>query len=341
MQPSEKPAFSRHSDGGVFAALRQARAAAEIKPYRILSIDGGGLRGLIPLVVLERLDAAKPGWRDGIHMYAGTSTGGLIALGLAKGMQPRQLLDLYTGSGKAIFDRSLWHAIKVVGKLIGPKFGSQNREKAFHDALGDDCLKDYLKDGGTGGHVCITGFDLKNSAELDPVKRNWKAKIFHNIPVSEGANDAAELAYRVAMRTSAAPTYFASYDGYVDGGVFANNPAMCALAQALDPRLANRIAPESIRMLSLGTGYSATYFDRKKNWGLAQWALHSVDLLTDGVLGVADFQARQLLGSSNYARLTVPLGSKIAMDDPGMMNTLTQIGGKADIAPALELIDQW
>lgn len=324
---------------GAFSVAKDAPVST--KPYRILSIDGGGLRGLIPLAVMERLDQAKPGWRDDIHMYAGTSTGGLIAMGLAKGMTPRDLMDLYITKGKFIFERSLWHEIKDLGHLIGPKYDSDHRESVFHEALGNDRLKDYLKDDGTRGHVCIVAFDLKDSAEPDRVIRNWKAKVFHNIPVFEGENDSAELAYRVAMRTSAAPTYFASYDGYVDGGVFANNPAMCALAQALDTRLTNPTPVTSIRMLSLGTGYTATFFDSDEHWGLSQWALHLVDLLTDGVLGVADFQARQLLGTDNYARLTVPLGRNIAMDDADMIGTLQQIGSKADISAALELVGRW
>ena len=62
--------------------------SAAANAYRILSIDGGGLRGIIPLVLLERLDLAAPGWRKSINMHAGTSTGGLIALCLANGKSP-------------------------------------------------------------------------------------------------------------------------------------------------------------------------------------------------------------------------------------------------------------
>ncbi|CAN0627842.1 Patatin [Burkholderia multivorans] len=325
---------------GAFAAITGAPALAT-PPYRILSIDGGGLRGLIPLAILERLDEEKPDWRKNINMFAGTSTGGLIALGLAKGMSPSALFDMYTTRGREIFERNLWQELGHAGNLLGPKYDSTNREKVFHAALGDTCLKDYLRDNDTKGHVCITAFDLKDGADVGQKTRNWKAKIFHNIPVADESNDGAELGYKVAMRTSAAPTYFASYENYVDGGVFANNPAMCALAQALDERLARPIPAASIRMLSLGTGFTATFFDEEESWGLAQWASHLVDLLTDGVLGVADFQAQQLLGDRNYVRLTVPLGEKIPMDDPNLIDRLRQIGRKADIGAALDLVTRW
>jgi patatin-like phospholipase/acyl hydrolase len=271
----------------------------------------------------------------------GHSTGGLIALGLAKGKTPRELMDVYAAQGKMIFARSLGHQIVNIGNLIGPKYDSANREAVFHQVLGDDLLKDYLSADATRGHVCITAFDLKDAPDANQPLRNWKSKIFHNIPVAIETNDGDELAYKVAMRTSAAPTYFESFDSFVDGGVFANNPAMCAFAQALDGRLAKKIEPTAIRMLSLGTGYTATYFESDRSWGLSQWALHLVDLLTDGVLGVADFQAKQLLGTDHYARLTVELGRNIAMDDPGKIAELQSLGAQANIDAALTLINGW
>lgn len=76
---------------------------SNISPYRILAIDGGGLRGIIPLVLIERLDLAVLGWRKNINMFAGTSTGGLIALCLAKGMSPGELLNVYMNKGAFIF----------------------------------------------------------------------------------------------------------------------------------------------------------------------------------------------------------------------------------------------
>jgi patatin-like phospholipase/acyl hydrolase len=322
------------------SAGKGARVSPDSK-YRILSIDGGGLRGLIPLTILERLDDLAPGWREKINMFAGTSTGALIALALAKGMSPRALIDVYATRGKSIFERSLWHEISDLGDVIGPKYDSTNRESVFQAVLGQDRLKDYLKENDTRGHVCIAAFDLRDLDEANQVRRNWKAKVFHNIPTSRGTNDAMELSYRVAMRTSAAPTYFASYDGYVDGGVFANNPSMCAVAQALDTRLRTPIPIASIRLLSLGTGYTSTYFDNDESWGLSQWAVHLVDLLTDGVLGIADFQVRQLLHDENYVRLTVPLGRNIAMDDPSMIGALQQIGNKTDISTAEQFVKRW
>jgi hypothetical protein len=89
-QPSARPAGTR-------TIPRTATAPnPKIAPYRILCIDGGGLKGITPLAILERLDLAAQDWRRKINMFAVTSIGGLIALALAKGMTPSELLDIYT-----------------------------------------------------------------------------------------------------------------------------------------------------------------------------------------------------------------------------------------------------
>ncbi|HZP68201.1 MAG TPA: patatin-like phospholipase family protein, partial [Rudaea sp.] len=315
--------------------------AAAGSPYRILSIDGGGLRGIVPLAVLENLDRKKPGWRDGINMFAGTSTGGLIALALASGMQPREIMDAYLNQGPAIFERSLWHEIKTLDEAVGPKYDSKNRESVCHSLLKDARLADYVTDSGMKGHVLIAAFDIDDKVEPDPRKRRWRAKLFHNMPTKDGSDDGGEIAYRVAMRTSAAPTYFASYDGFIDGGVFANNISMCAVAQTQDARNVMSIPLSSVRLLSLGTGYASEYIDGEENWGLAQWAPRLVDVLTDGVLGVADYQTLQMLGAANYCRLTTEFNQPIAMDDPSQIGILQRIGDAIDVDPAVALITRW
>jgi len=307
-------------------------ASPKIAPYRILSIDGGGLRGIISLAILENLDAAVPGWRDRINMFAGTSTGGLIALGLAKGFTASQLLDTYMRQGPHVFERSLWHEIKDIGDVIGPKYDSDNRQKVVESIL-DPALQlgQLRRDEDERGHVVITAFDLDDLAQQDAAKRRWKAKIFHNLPTKDGSGDDRERASRVAMRTSAAPTYFASSDGFVDGGVFANNPGMCALAQTQDPRLSVSIPFETIKMLSIGTGFFPFHLEGEESWGLAQWAPHLVDLLMDGVNEVADFQVAQMLPDGNYLRLAPQLLANIAMDDARKVGALQAIGNNFPI----------
>ncbi len=312
-----------------------------VTPYRILSIDGGGLRGIIPLAILERLDSAVQGWRQNINMFAGTSTGGLIALCLAKGMSPSDLLNVYMNRGAFIFERNLWQKVKDLGDVTGPKYDSTNREQVCRDVLGDLRLKDLRSKDGNSGHVVITSFDLDDRADQDASTRRWKAKIFHNVPTMDNSGDDGEYAYRVAMRTSSAPTFFASYDGFVDGGVFANNPSMCGLAQTRDSRLAIDIPFPGVKMISFGTGFFPFHLDGDESWGLAQWAPHFVDLLMDGVNEVADFQARQLMHGGNYFRVAPSMQTNIAMDDASEVGVLQRIGNAVDISGAQQFVASW
>ncbi len=319
--------------------------AARDNHYRILSIDGGGLRGVIPLVILGRLDEAVPGWRDQINMFSGTSTGGLIALGLASGKTPKQLLDIYMAKGGLIFERHFWHEVRDLQEVRGPKYGSANREEVCKEILGDTVtLGELTGRDGALKHVVVTAFDLDDKTDPDPRTRRWKAKIFHNVPTTNDSGDEHEYAYRVAMRTSAAPTYFGSFDGYVDCGVIANNPSMCALAQTQDRRLKKPIELGAVRMLSLGTGSHPYHLSGDENWGLAQWAPHLVGLLMEGVTEIAHFQTEQMMPTGAYRRIAVHLQREIAMDNASQLGVLQRIGdavsGKT-VADAATFLQEW
>jgi patatin-like phospholipase/acyl hydrolase len=273
---------------------------------RVLAVDGGGVRGIIPSIVLERL-CAEPGldgWLDRTNLIAGTSTGGLIALLLGAGIEVPHLRDLYEQQAGEVFKDSVLDDIKDLGKLIGAEYHIANLEKVLHKTLGDKTLDQLAK------RVLVTAFDLDND---DPVAPTWKPKLFHNYPGDDSDGDA--LAYRVGTATSAAPTYFEAYDGYIDGGVFATNPAMCALAQVLDPRIkAERAELHEVRLLSLGTGHSLQHIEGNQNdWGYVQWVRPLINLMLDGVNGIADFQCKQILGDDQYHRLapTFPPGKTI------------------------------
>lgn len=291
--------------------------------YKILSLDGGGLRGLITARLLHRLNIHPDiaGWMDAVDLFVGTSTGGILALGLASGKTPDDIYQLFKRRGSAIFDDSLWDNIRDLGKTIGADYSNKNL-KAVLKRLFDDRKLGELRQ-----KVAIPTFDLDNEAPRS--QRTWKPKIFHNF---HGADSDRERMIRdVALYTSAAPTYFPSADGYIDGGVFANNPSIVALAQAISNRniATERARLDEVVMLSVGTGANLTYIRGKTlDWGYAQWAKPLVDVLMDGVAGIADYQARQLL-AERYHRLqiifspreTIPLD---AVDKIGRMEEIAQ-----------------
>lgn len=265
--------------------------------YRILSLDGGGIRGLLTVVLLQRISAAlgSDSWLMKTDLAAGTSTGGLIALGFAKGLSLAELRSLYEDEGDEIFDDSWIDDITDIGKLAGADYDSDNLERILKTKLGETTRLQDL-----GKRVLIPSFDLDNE-DANPRKRRWKPKIFHNFPGND--SDGAELAYKVGMRTAAAPTYFPSYDGYVDGGVFANNPAMCALAQSQNRAWPERPDLDEVVMLSIGTGTSLVYIGGKTHdWGFARWAKPLIDVMFEGVSDIARYQCEQLMGG-NFLRL--------------------------------------
>lgn len=278
--------------------------------YRVLSLDGGGIKGLITVIMLQCLsqEPGLDGWLDKVDLIAGTSTGGLIALALAKGLDLQEIRDLYEKKGCDIFDDSWADDVVDLGKIIGADYGIKNLTRELKNQLGTSTLGQLKR------NVLIATFDLDND-DKDPRKRSWKPKLFHNLPGKSNDNDF--LAYKVGLYTSAAPTFFPAVDGYVDGGVFATNPSMCALAQTQDPRNQGKVPLEDVVLLSLGTGKSLTYIKEKNlDWGYAQWAQPLIGLMLDGVEGVADYQCRQMLGD-RYHRLAPVFapGVSIQMDD--------------------------
>lgn len=294
--------------------------------YRILCFDGGGIRGVYTAVLLDRLAQSVPRFMEGINLLSGTSTGGIIALGLASGMTTSQLIQLYKDKGSEIFEATLLHKIRDLGELIGAKYSNDNLIDIINAQFGDKTLSDLLPQ-----HVLIPSFDLDKPSG-NP--RMWYPKFFHNFegPDSDGAQKVAD----VALRTSAAPTYFPAYQGFVDGGVVANNPSMSALAQALDPRSSNRASLPDIRLFSLGTGITPTYISGLDNdWGLAPWARVLADMLLEGMMGVADYECACLLGVNRYFRLAPVLPNPIALDAASQIDNLVADAQNVDISAAV------
>jgi patatin-like phospholipase/acyl hydrolase len=277
--------------------------------YRILSFDGGGIRGLVTLALLKRLESQIPNLIKGADLLAGTSTGGIIALGLAAGKSVDEMIALYRDNGSKIFDDSWWDDLRDLGGLAGADYDQKNLGKILTGLFPDTKLKDL------GKRVLIPSFNL-DDGDPDATKRTWGPKFFHNFPGTD--SDGEELVVDVALDTSAAPTYFPTHGTYIDGGVVANNPSLAAVAQTQDTRNTDPVpALGDIFLLSLGTGVNLSYMKGKNlDWGLAQWAKPLVSLLLDASMGIADYQCRYLL-KANYRRIApvFPSDTNIKLDD--------------------------
>lgn len=296
--------------------------------YRILSIDGGGVRGLLAAILLEELDKRDGGWRKQIDLIAGTSTGGIIALGLAKGLDPSRLRELYYENSPDIF-ATWWYDLREPWPVLRARYSNKELRRALTEVLGKTRLKNLEK------KVVIASFDLECQE-----KGAWKPKFFHNF--SGDDTDGNERAVDVALYTSAAPTYFPSAGGYIDGGVVANNPSMVALAQTQDERCEIGHRPElnDIALLSIGTGVLPRRIRGTENdWGYTRWAPQLLRVMFDGLSGVPDYQCRQILGS-NYHRLDPTLDVEIEIDDWTARDELVRIG-EIEMKEELDETAEW
>jgi patatin-like phospholipase/acyl hydrolase len=289
--------------------------------FRILSFDGGGICGLITLQVLRRLQKESPLLVENADLLAGTSTGGLISLGLAQGDEVEDLIDLYEKKGPVIFDKATLGA----GGLVHCRYDNRQYQKLLWNHFGTRRLGDLHQ------KVVVPAFCV-NSA----VKRvhRWKPKVFVSFP--EGEVDRQELCAKVALYTSAAPTYFPIADYYIDGGVMANNPSMCALASAL--AMGEKL--EDIRLLSFGTGLYPQFVNSKDGaWGLSQWGKTLVDIFMGGTELIPDYQCWAIL-RERYIRVEPIMPKKISLDDWRACAELNAIAMEFDIGPTVEWLKQ-
>ena len=278
---------------------------------RVLAIDGGGIRGLIPALVLAEFER-RAGRRvfELFDLIAGTSTGGILACALCAPdpLPATEIVKLYEEEGPTIFDRSLFQRIRSADGLIDEKYDDAALDRALERFLARKRLAETKPD------LIVPSYDTAL-----PGPYFFKTTKARETPES----DDFPLSV-VARATSAAPTYFEAVEAgekaLVDGGVFATNPAMCALAEVLNRE---ELSPHDVVLLSLGTGERTERhsFDEIKDWGLAKWARPILDVVFDGVSDAVNYQLERVLTGERYWRLQVELTlASDNLDDAGADN---------------------
>jgi uncharacterized protein len=275
---------------------------------KILSIDGGGIRGIIPALVLAEIErrTERPAAAS-FDLIAGTSTGGILACALAKpdALPAAELVALYEREGPKIFSRDIWQQIHSVGGLADEKYDDEGLEEALGQYLGEARLRDTVTD------ILIPSYDTERR----------RPEFFKSARAREDPSRDFSLR-AVARATSSAPTYFEPAllgdRPLIDGGVFAVNPGMCAVAEVM------RYSPGAeIVLVSLGTGQLTRPFpyDDVKDWGLLEWARPVIDIVFDGASDVVDYQLEQLLGQDHFFRFQTELTTASDdLDDAGEEN---------------------
>lgn len=296
-----------------------------MKKFRILSIDGGGLRGVVPITILKKLEAltGEPVWKN-FDLIAGTSTGGLLACALTmpKDRQPQlqsekysldDLMAIYLNRGSEIFPppNGLKRILGSADGAFSPVFSDEGIHKVFTDVCGEARLNEALTP------ILVSTYDLNNNVPLFFKSRSAKQNPDQNIRI-----------YDIARATSAGPTYLPAYElTYpngndhpkrlcIDGGVFINNPSMAALAELSKHHKAYHfnendedIDYDNVYVMSIGTGtYSGKITaEDAKNKGKLFWATRIADVMMRGVNQTTDYAMKEMMTSSNYIRLSIDI----------------------------------
>lgn len=293
--------------------------------YRILSLDGGGMRGLITVTLLRRLEVAVPGWLEKVDLFTGSSTGGLLAIALALGDRPEELVSLYTTAGREIFGRSRRERWVALRGILRAGYDNDRLEAELRRRLGSVRLSEIPC------RLLIPAFQLDN-ANGNGNGRSWGPRFFHNFDASGDGQ-----AYKVALYTTASPGYFPTVDGFLDGGVCAYHPGAVALTWVQAGRVVAKppVSLGETLLLSLGTGKAGSYLPGTRyDWSLARWLPAMLRLLRDGNVGLADYQCRLLLGD-RYHRLSPGLDRAIAADEWSQWRRMQEIGERANIRPTV------
>lgn len=286
--------------------------------HKILAIDGGGIRGIIPAIILAEIER-----RSGqptvalFDLIAGTSTGAILAMGLtvpdAQG-NPRftaeDMARLYEIEGPMIFSRSMWRTMQSFNSITTVKYPAEGIDTVIDYCFEDWNLSDSL------GNVLITSYEIQR-------RQPW---FFRSRKARTSSH--CDFKMRDVVRSStAAPTYFEpaqvfhpdaeDYFALIDGGVTANNPSLTAYVEARDKN------PEihDFLLVSLGTGETRRpiNYEDARSWGLAGWSQHLQDIVFDAMSSTVDYQLRRLLpvcrdGYQHYYRFQTQL-DKGASDD--------------------------
>ncbi|MGH8273611.1 MAG: patatin-like phospholipase family protein [Gammaproteobacteria bacterium] len=299
---------------------------------RILALDGGGIRGYYTALLLARMEEERPGFIARFDLFAGTSTGSILALGLAAGSSAAALAGLYARNAPRIFETTFGERLRDANGLIGPRYSARRLAAVLRNVFADLRLGDLER------RVMIPAFRLEDE-NPEPARRRWRPKLFHNFPGAAGSPES--FARSVALYSSTVPAIFAPTDGYVDGGVFAANPTLCAVMLTQDGcNEGTRPALADLEVLSLGTGLSPLHLGAEaRDWGLAQWARPMLGLMLDGGVEMVDYQCRLLLGP-RYHRLNPWIdGEPIRLDDIEAFARLAAAAEAADLAPTLAWLD--
>lgn len=260
---------------------------------QVLALDGGGLRGIFTAATLAAWEEDfRTSITDHFDLIVGTSTGGIIALGLGLGVPPTEVLSIYLEHGDGIFPRAGRARHGLLRRLRRPRYDAAGLRAVLQDRFGDRLLGDSRV------RLAIPSYDLAadhvhlfRTPHHRDLRRDWR------VPAVD-----------VALATAAAPTFLPTHrveaHRLIDGGVWANNPTLVGVAECFD-----RLGGERGRIRVLNVGTTNEVRERRTtldNGGLFAWRSDSLDMILRGQCLAATNHAQLILGRSNVVRVDAP-----------------------------------
>ena len=266
---------------------------------KVVSIDGGGIRGIVPAIILQRVEEhLQDHLFNHVDLVAGTSTGGIVAGGIARGLPMHKVVEFYLEDGPEIFgEQSFIKKIRSGFGFFGGKFEADVLREKLVKRLGDVTLGDLYVD------YLSTAYNLTEG----------KPRFFSKS--QEGKLKLVD----VITAGAAAPTYFDPHviDGkeYIDGGVFCASPAMSAFAEI---KTLHNVRAEEILMISVGCGNRLQGYSSAQRWFKARWIKPLIDIMMGSDAGIAHHQLVQTYksvnASGNYYRINSKLPDYVNPD---------------------------
>ncbi len=332
---------------------------------KILSIDGGGTRGITAAAFIEKLEEKLgKSVREEFDLIAGTSTGGIIALCLGLGIKAEKIRMFYEDKAKIIFPPVTFEFLQTIKNIFSSKYSQSGLRESFRDIIGNSSSKMIdIDNWNVNKHKVrvmvpvfdLEPFDFRRSGDTEKQPVNFRPKVYY----SNYFSDHNELIEDIVCRTTAGPAYFPIAGQFIDGGVAINHPAMSAVAYAIndspddagirsnseirDERIPTGIKGlgwklDELKVLSVGTGTSFTL--RLKpgekgngNWGYLKWAGKITNMITETNVQASEYYVSNVLPPGHYLRIQHDLSSidkfdEIHLDvtDTGILNKMMEIG---------------
>ena len=271
--------------------------------FRILSLDGGGIRGIITAVWLDRLERELKGpVRQHFDLIAGTSTGGILALAVADGIDAAKIIEMYKDYGREIFPEPasrLWSRLTRTFSqgISAPKYDDRGLERVLRRQFGDMRFGDLP----SKPTVLVTSYNTLTRAAV--VFKNTR-DAFKSLPLWE-----------IAKATSSAPTYFPAHKTrirnadapLIDGGVVANNPSACAIAEGIAEKTGVELKDFVVGSFGTGQITRPISISEAREWGVLEWAIPIIDVLMDGASDAVDYISSHLVPDTRYFRFQTRL----------------------------------